>query len=287
MTSSSAPRRFAVVTDSTADLPAGAFERLGITQVPLTVLWDGATFRDKVDLSTADFYARLAASHSLPTTSAPATGEFAQTFRDLLASHEGILAVMLGKAFSATWSVAQAAAQAIAPQRISVVDSGSTTMCLGWLAESAARLADEGAALEDAARQIEALAPRLRLYAAIESLDFLQRGGRIGRAQALAGTLLRVKPMLQVLNGQVLPLERVRTHGAAVRRLVELIGALPGVERLGVLHGAAPAAAEELCAALQARFPATEIETGEIGIVVGVHAGPGVFGVTALTEAEA
>src|SRR5207237_273131 len=146
-------------------------------------------------------------------------------------------------------------AQAVAPDRIRVVDSGTTTMCLGWLAETAARLADEGASPDDAARRVEALAPRLRLYAAIDTLEFLQRGGPIGRAQALAGTL---------------------------RRLVELVEALPHVERLGVLHGAAPQVAEDLRAALHERFPDVEIETGEIGIVVGTHAGPGVFGVTAL-----
>jgi len=279
-------RRFAVVTDSTADLPAGEFERLAIHQVPLTVIWDDQSYRDKIDLTNADFYARLAESRSLPTTSAPAIGDFERLYRALLRGHEGVLAVHVGASFSSTWSVSCTAAHAVDPERIKVLDSGTTTMCLGWAAAEAARLADAGASLERAAAEVEAVTPRLRLYAAVDTLEFLERGGRIGRLQALAGTLLRVKPLLQVGRGQVLPLERVRTHGAAVRRLAELAAGLPSVERLGVLHGAAPRAAAELVAALEQRYPELEIEVGEIGVVLGVHAGPGVFGFTALVGAR-
>ncbi len=283
MTGSTArARRFAVVTDSTADLPEGEFQRLGIHQIPLVVNWEGATYRDKVDLTTAAFYARLAHSPTLPTTSAPPAGDFERLYRSLLAKYEGVLAVHLSASFSSTWSISRSAAQAVDPGRIAVLDSGTTTMCLGWAAAEAARLADTGVELDAAVAHLEHFLPRLRLYAAVDTLEFLERGGRIGRVQALAGTLLRVKPLLQVLRGQVIPLERVRTHGAAVRRLAELAAELPRVERLGVLHGAAPDAARELHAALAARFPGLAIETGEIGIVIGTHAGPGVFGFTAL-----
>lgn len=275
-------RRFAVVTDSTADLPAGAFERLAIHQVPLTVTWDGVSYRDKIDLTTVDFYARLARSRSLPTTSAPALGDFERLYRALLGSHDGVLAVHVGASFSGTWSVSSTAARSVDAERIRVLDSGTTTMCLGWAAAEAARAAGAGESLERAVVRVEELIPRLRLYAAVDTLEFLERGGRIGRVQALAATLLRVKPLLQVVRGQVLPLERVRTHSAALRRLVEIAAGLPSVERLGVLHGAAPEAAQELVAALEQRYPEMEIEIGEVGIVIGTHAGPGVFGFTAV-----
>jgi DegV family protein with EDD domain len=275
-------RSFAVVTDSTADLPAGQFERLQIHQVPLTVNWDGQSYRDKIDLTTAELYARLGQSRSLPSTAAPALGDFEQLYRALLQRHEAVLAVHVGATFSSTWSASSTAAQAVDSARIRVLDSGTTTMCLGWATAEAARLADAGEPMPVAAAAIEALIPRLRLYAAVDTLEFLERGGRIGRVQALAGTLLRVKPLIQVQQGQVLPLERVRTRGAAVRRLAELAAGLPAVERLGVLHGAAPDTARELIAALEQRYPELEIEVGEIGVVIGTHAGPGVFGFTAV-----
>ncbi len=286
MTSDSSPtRRFAVVTDSTADLPAGDFERLRIHQVPLTVNWEGLTFRDKIDLTTSAFYERLAVSRSLPTTSAPALGDFVALYRQLLQSFDAVLSIHVAARFSGTWSVAATAAQNVDPRRIVVLDSGTTTMCLGWLAAEAARLADADTSVTDAENHLRTYIPRLRLLAAVDTLEFLQRGGRIGRVQALAGTLLRVKPIIQVLNGEVLPLERVRTHGAALRRLAEIAAGLPPLERLGVLHGAAPSTAQALVDALHERHLSDSIELGEIGIVVGTHAGPGVFGFTAVLRA--
>jgi DegV family protein with EDD domain len=274
--------RVGIVTDSTADLPASLAQDGSVTVVPLVVSWDNDTFRDKVDLSIDEFYRRLGTSRSLPKTGAPSLAAFEDAFRRQLETHEAVVSVNLPGTLSTTISVARQAAEAVDPRRITVVDAGNVTLCQGWLIEAAARLASEGAGAEDIAAALAAMRPRLRLFAILSTLEFLQRGGRIGRAAALAGTLLNVKPILEVREGEVRPVERVRTLNAAIRRLVELIVGVGPIERLAVLHGAAGDSAHELERQLQPHFPNVPIEHGEIGAVLGVHAGPGVFGTALL-----
>ena len=274
--------RVAVVTDSTADLPPGMAEDLAIRVVPLNVHWEGATYRDKIDLAADEFYRRLAEARELPKTSAPAVGLFEEIYQELLAEHEGVVSVHISARLSGTCSAALAAAQSVAPERIVVIDSRQLSLCLGWLAVEAARLARQDAPLVAVAEHVRRLLPRVNLYAALDTLEFLQRGGRIGRAQALIGSLLSVKPIVQIQDGEVAPVDRVRTRAAALRRLVELTTSLPSIQALGVLHGAAPEQAAALRDELAVRFPGQQIVTSEIGAVIGTHAGPGVYGVAYL-----
>lgn len=274
--------RVAVVTDSTADLPSGMAEDLAIRVVPLNVHWEGATYRDKIDLAADEFYRRLAEARELPKTSAPAVGLFEEIYQELLAEHEGVVSVHISARLSGTCSAALAAAQSVAPERIVVIDSRQLSLCLGWLAVEAARLARQDAPLVAVAEHVRRLLPRVNLYAALDTLEFLQRGGRIGRAQALIGSLLSVKPIVQIQDGEVAPVDRVRTRAAALRRLVELTTSLPSIQALGVLHGAAPEQAAALRDELAIRFPGQQIVTSEIGAVIGTHAGPGVYGVAYL-----
>ena len=153
------------------------------------------------------------------------------------------------------------------------------SVCLGWLAEMAATLARAGAALGDIVERLEEARGRLRILALLETLDFLQRGGRIGRAAALAGTLLAVKPILSVKDGEVAPVERVRTMNGAVRRLVELVVAQGPLERLGVIDADAASNAAQVERQLRERYPDLRVERGELGPVVGTHGGPGLVGV--------
>jgi DegV family protein with EDD domain len=268
-----------VVTDSTADLRPELQERFGLAMVPLIVNWDGQTFRDKLDLSTRDFYQRLRTSKSLPKTGAPSLAAFEAAFREQLERHDAVISVNLASRLSGTYAVARKAAESVDPRRISVVDSGSVSVCLGWLAEMAARGAQEG--LEPAAivERLEEARGRLRILALVDTLEFLQRGGRIGRAQALAGTLLSVKPILSINSGEVAPVERVRTMNNALRRLVELVVASGPIERLGVVDSDSRANADEVDRQLRARYPDMTIDRGELGPVVGTHGGPGVVGV--------
>jgi DegV family protein with EDD domain len=168
------------------------------------------------------------------------------------------------------------------PARISIVDSGSVSIGQAWLVEEAARLAAEGAAPAEIVGRLEQMKPRVRILAVLDTLEFLQRGGRIGRARALVGTLLNVKPVLGVRDGEVHPIERVRTMAGALRRMVELVVGLGSVERLGVVQGAADEHADQVERQLRARYPDLTIDRGELGPVVGTHAGPGVVGVGVL-----
>src|SRR5918911_3304491 len=268
-----------VVTDSTADLQPAVQERLGVAVVPLIINWDGKTYRDKIDLTQAEFYRRLRTTKSLPRTGAPSLAAFEAVFRQQLKQHDAVVSLNLAGRLSGTYEVARRAAESVDPRHIAVIDSGSVSVCLGWLAEMAATLARAGAALGDIVERLEEARGRLRILALLETLDFLQRGGRIGRAAALAGTLLAVKPILSVKDGEVAPVERVRTMNGAVRRLVELVEAQGPIERLGVIHADAPANAAEVERQLRARYPEVTIDRGELGPVVGTHGGPGVVGV--------
>ena len=274
-----------VVTDSTADLPAGLRERYGIGFVPLVVNWDGQTFRDKIDLTTAEFYRRLRTSRTLPKTGAPSLAAFEEVFREQLRQHTAVVSVSLPAKLSGTLEVARRAAQACDPARISVVDSGSVSIGQAWLVEAAARMGAEGAEAPEIVRRLEQMKPRLRIYAVLDTLEFLQRGGRLGRARAFVGTLLNVKPILGIRDGEVQPIERVRTMAGALRRLVELVVGLGSVERLAVIDGAAEDRAVEVEQQLRAHYPELTIDRGEIGPVLGTHAGPGVVGVGVLLAA--
>jgi DegV family protein with EDD domain len=268
-----------VVTDSTADLDVTAQERLGLAVVPLIVNWDGQTFRDKIDLSAAEFYRRLRSSKTLPKTGAPSLAAFEAAFREQLKQHDGVICVNLASGLSGTYDVARRAAESVDPQHIRVIDSGSVSVGIGWLAELAVEQARQGMALDEIAQRVEDARGRVRILALLETLTFLQRGGRIGRAAALAGTLLSVKPILSVKDGEVAPVERVRTMNGAIRRLVDLVASEGPVERLGVIHADSPVYAQEVEQLLHARFPEVSIDRGELGPVVGTHGGPGVIGV--------
>jgi DegV family protein with EDD domain len=271
-----------VVTDSTADLSPDVQERFGLGMVPLIVNWDGQTFRDKLDLTTHDFYKRLRTSKTLPKTGAPSVAAFETEFRRQLSDHGSVISINLAAKLSATYDVARRAAESIDPEHIRVVDSTSVSVGMGWLAEMAATLGRQGVDLPTIVERLEEAKTRLRIFAVVETLEFLQRGGRIGRAAALAGTLLSVKPILSVRDGEVAPLERVRTMGGALRRIVELVKASGPIERLGVVEADAAANAAEVERMLRDHYPDLTIDRGELGPVVGTHGGPGVIGVGVL-----
>jgi DegV family protein with EDD domain len=274
-----------VVTDSTSDLPPEQQERFGVTMVPLVVNWDGETFRDKFDLSTSDFYHRLRVSKTLPKTGAPSLAAFEAAFRTQLKNHDAVVSVNLAGKLSGTFEVARKAAESVDPRRISVVDSGTVSVCLGWLAEMAATWATDGIAPHEIVERLEEARGRIRIFALLETLEFLQRGGRIGRAAALAGTLLSVKPILSVRSGEVVPVERVRTMNGALRRLVQLAADQGPAVRLGIMDADAASSAAEVERQLRVHYPDLTIDRGELGPVVGTHGGPGVVGVGLLLAA--
>lgn len=276
----------AVVTDSTADFPGDAQERLGIVVVPLSVTWDGDTFRDKLDLSTSDFYAMLRQRDSLPKTSSPPAGLFEATYQELLGRVDHVVSVHISGKLSATYDVARGAGERVGGGRVTVIDSGQTTMCQGWLAMRAAELGASGASTEQVVGEVRAWIPRLRLYAVLDTLEYLQKGGRIGRARVLMGSLLNIKPLLTIRDGEAHPVERVRGRSTAMRRLVDVLASQGPIARAGILHGATPEALNELEPLMAERLPGQTFERAEIGSVLGTYAGPGVFGACCLLAGD-
>lgn len=275
-----------VVVDSTADIPPERARELGISVVPLSVLFGDEAFRDGIDLTGAEFYAKLQTSPVMPTTSAPAPGLFEEAYRNAIASGAtGILQIDIGSTLSATYSVAKQVAEMVSAEThvpIEVIDSRTVSAGFGMPAEIVAGEARQGASLADLKAHAESLLSRVRLFATLDTLEFLQRGGRIGRAQAIAGTLLNLKPILQVRDGEVLPLERVRTRGKALERIGQL------VEQLGPLQGLAIVGTDDesrkLLAETMRRFWSGPIAFSDLGPVVGTHAGPGAAGAIAITR---
>ena len=270
-----------IVTDSVADLPPALAETLGITVVPQLVQFGAEGFRDRVDLSADQFYARLAQSRDLPTTAAAAPGQFAQVYAGRLAEGGEVVSLHVAAGLSGVYNAARIGASEF-EGRVHLFDSRSVTMGQGWLAVHAGRAAQDGASALEVVDLCDRLAPRVRVWALLDTLEFLQRGGRIGAAQAFVGSLLQFKPILLIQDSAVHPSERVRTLRKALDRLVELVKAAGPATDLAILHAAAPELAAEVGRRLADHHPADRMVVSEVGPVVGVHAGPGAVGVAAL-----
>lgn len=283
--------RVHIVTDSTADLPAGLVEAEGldITTVPLNVHFGAESFRDKIDLTNEEFFRRLATSPVLPTTSQPSVGDFEAAYRRLAADGGPICSIHISARLSGTFQAATLAADTLGREgaTVQVMDSLSTSLGLGLLVIAAARLARAGAGLAEIVARIERMIPQIHLVFIVDTLEYLQRGGRIGRAQALLGSLLSIKPILRLDEGQVVPLRRERTRARALDALVAIAGDLGQVTTLGVIHSGAPAdaqtLAERLARAVHPPVAPEAILMSEFGPVVGTHTGPGAVGFVAYT----
>jgi DegV family protein with EDD domain len=272
----------AVVTDSTADFAGANPADYQITVVPLTVNWGRDVLRDGIDVTTSEFYLRLRTDRTLPRTAAPPLGIFEEVYQQLLTVYDAVISVHIAARLSGTYGVAGTAARNVDAGRVHLVDSTSTSVGLGWLALRAAQRAQAGASAESILQELAGMIPRLRLFLTLDTLEYLQRGGRIGRAQAFLGSLLNVKPILQLLNGEVLPVERVRTRTASLRRVAEITGTAGPKEALAIVHGDCDSEARALQQDVGRREGTTAAPIVELGSVLAAHAGPGVIGVGCL-----
>ena len=271
-------RSFAVVTDSTADLPHEWRERYGIEVVPLKVLFGKETFRDGVDMNNEEFFRRLAASTSLPTTSAPSPGEFADVYRRLARDHDGCISIHIGAQLSATAEAARVGASSVDGFKVEVVDSQTVSMPVAFLC----RVAAEYETLEAATAAVRSRVPKTRVLALLDTLRYLEMGGRLSRAQAMIGTMLDLKPLLLVANAEIKPVDRVRTRSRAIPRMVDYFkGDLP-VEHMAVMHAQAADEAQQIADALRKDLPGREVTVGQIGCVLGTHTGPKALGLVYL-----
>ena len=271
-----------IVTDSTADLTPEQQQAAGITVVPLNVHFGDQVFRDHMDLTTDEFFRRLKASPQLPRTSQPSVGVFEEAYRKLRQSGDEIVSVHLSSKVSGTYNSALMAAQSVDKDAIEVVDSLSTSMALGFMALDGARLARAGKDRKTISERMQALVPKARVICVVDTLTYLERGGRIGKARALVGSLLNFKPILQLHDGEVVPIGRARGRPQALSRLVELLERDGQISQLAIMHGAAQADAEQLRDRVASSYPGLDILLTETGAVLGTHTGPGVIGFTYL-----
>ncbi|RJO60601.1 MAG: DegV family protein [Dehalococcoidia bacterium] len=275
-----------IVTDSTSDITASLAEELGITVVPLTVFFGHESFRDRIDITTDEFYRRLTQENIYPTTTQPAPGAFADAYQKLLKDNDEILAIVLSSKLSGTYKSAVNAVSIVEGKcRIEVIDSQLTAMSLGLTAISAAKMASKkGATLKEISQAIKLKLPRTNSIMAFDTLKFLAKGGRIGKAQGLLGSLLAVKPVLTLKEGEVTPLTRLRSMSAAADYLYNHVAAMPRVEALAVEHATTPHEADVLVARLGAIYPEENIYRSVVSPVLGTYMGPNVLSVSFIED---
>jgi DegV family protein with EDD domain len=274
-------RHVAIVTDSTAYLPPPAMERHGIIAVPLTVVLGDQAFDEGTEISARSLALALQKRRSV-TTSRPSPELFAETYRRVAETGAtGIVSLHLSAEFSGTYDAAVLAARD-APVPVRVVDTGMVAMALGFCALTAAESAESGGTVDEAVTAAEKRAAGTSAFFYVDTLDYLRRGGRIGAAQALFGSALAVKPLLQLDGGRIEMLEKVRTASRAIARLEEIVAERAGSAPvdIAVHHLAAPERASALADRLRSRVPGlADLHVSEVGAVIGAHTGPGLLGV--------
>ena len=274
--------RIAVVTDSTAYIPPELVQSYSIHVIPLHLTLGEQSWLDGVEIDPPSFYQRLQASPHFPSTSQPNVAAFEKLFRELALNFEGVVAVLISDDLSGTIDSAVAAAANMPEFPIEIVDSRGTSVMLAFTALAAARAAAEGKDLAAVAGAARELVGRVQLYFVVDTLEYLHRGGRIGAASKLLGSALNLKPILQIRDGIVKPLTKVRTRGKALQKLFELLEEQlqgDGPIHMGVLNVAAPDEAESLRQELEKRFRPVEMLMVEASPAIGAHVGPGAVGV--------
>jgi len=269
----------AIVTDSTADLPSQLTKSRSITVVPLTLNFEGRSLLDGVDIRPSEFYRKLPNATTHPTTSQPSAGQFAETYARLLSDHDEIVSIHISEKLSGTYASAVQGAEMTDAKRVHVIDSQLVSMSLGLLTLAATEMAAQGSSAASIAERVTSMREKVQTYFSVATLEFLRRGGRIGRASAMLGSVLQVKPVLCIRDGLVTPLERVRTFDRALNRIIQLTREVDRGKGLCVIVGHADAEADAERVA-QALDPVAEtLMIQPLGPVVGAHAGPGVVGV--------
>jgi DegV family protein with EDD domain len=277
-------RPVGVVTDSSADLPDGVLDRNRIALVPLQVVFGDTTFRDRVELTPAEFYRRLHQAVELPTTSQPTPEDFVRVLRDAREEADEVVAVLLSASLSGTFGSAQTAVRTAGLSGVHLVDSRSASLGLGMLALRAAELADAGGKGREIARELERVRGQSGMLLTVDRFDNLQRSGRVSRGKAWIGGMLDVKPILSLdAAGQVVPADRVRGRDQVMPRVLELLELRlrprPEAVRLGVAHAEAPEVAERVRAALVAAYQPRDCFVTLATGVLGTHVGAGAWAI--------
>jgi DegV family protein with EDD domain len=279
-----------ILTDSTAYLPKDLVASHPIRVEPLTLNWEGKTYRDGVDISAEEFYKRLMRASSLPTTSQIAAGEIERALNELLAEGYDVLMLLISSGISSTYYTAASVAELYPADRVAVIDTKLVSMALSFQVLAAARKAAAGGSLAECKRIAEQTYPHIGVYFTVDTLKYLAAGGRIGTAKRIMGAALKVKPMLEIRNGRIELVESVISRRKAIQRLLGLVeegiaGRKP--VRISVFHALARDTADYLMAECQKRFDPVELILSEVSPVVGCHVGPGTVSIAFQAGEEA
>lgn len=279
--------KIAIVTDSTANLPAEWVEQYDVHMIPLQIHWENDTFRDGVDITPSDFYARLSHSKTLPTTSQPSVQDFLQVFESLADQADGIIVPLISSGISGTVASALAAAREFTRIPVEVIDTHITSTGQVLIILAAARAAARGESLQEVKRAANEVVQRLQVFFAVDTLEYLYRGGRINGASRYMGTVLDIKPILFFNSeGKIDALERVRTKRKALQRLIFLAEQQANGQpvNVGIVHANVPQAAQKFRDEVAQRLNCKEIFIGEFSPVISVHVGPGTIGIALYAE---
>jgi DegV family protein with EDD domain len=277
-----------IVTDSTADLPLEFAHALGISVVPLSVIFGEEVCREGVDISQDLFYDKLIHGKEMPTTAAPSVGDFLEVYEPLLKETDEIVSIHLSSKLSATYNNACQAAQVLADRgaRIEVMDSRVVSLGLSFATMAAARVAREDGDIDRIKAAVDSTVRRIRIYILLDTLEYVRRGGRIGRARAFLGTMLRVKPLLSLRDGEVHPEERLRTKARAIERLFQIATSYPNIREVAIGYSTNPQDAHDFERRLAEVMPHVNIWVTRVGPVIGTHGGPGILGIGLLEGEE-
>jgi DegV family protein with EDD domain len=267
-----------IVTDSGADLPSQLAEELGITVVPIYVRFGEEVYRDRVDISEDEFYERLTHDPVHPNTTQPTPQDFADVYQKLSQEAEGIISIHITSKLSGTYNSAIQAKKMIGGKcPIEVVDSETLTMSLGLIVIVAATAAKAGGSLEQVVEEVKQTIPKVHLLFLLDTLKYLAKGGRIGKAKALLGSVLSVKPILSIKDGELVPVSQVRTRAKGMDKLFEFAKNAADIQDLAVVYNTTPDEAQALAERIGSVFDKEKIRMARVGPGLGVHGGPGVM----------
>ena len=274
--------KIAVVTDSTCDLPKKIIEKYNISVVPLNVHFGEDTFLDGIDLKSDEFFQKLANSEFHPTTSQPSVGRFLEIYNDLLKTHDYIISIHISDKLSATFNTALQASNQLSNEKIQIIDSKNGTLGLGSLVHKIAMLNDSEKDFENLVTNAQNLVEKAEFFGLVPTLEYLAKGGRIGKAQEFFGSLLKVKPILSAVDGEINSVGKVRTLNKGIDYIVDIVKEKK-IETLFVVHASHLERANLLIQKLDGIIDEKNIVISEFGPVVGTHLGPGAFGVGFIT----
>jgi DegV family protein with EDD domain len=282
--------RIAIVTDSVACIPRELVEKYGIYVAPVHITWDRTPYLDGIDITASEFYTRLKTSKTLPTTSSAIQGEFIKIYESLKGKVEGVVTVVLSGNLGAAYTSAMNAKEIVKDLPIEIIDSRTAMAAQAFIVIEAAKAAVAGADMKKIVEIIQASIPRVYVLWAMNTLEYLRRGGRVSIPQALLASWLKVKPIIEISDGKVVPISKTISKTKAIEKMLSIIGTKvngTGKLHISVLHGNVPEEAEQLEKEISSRFKYVELLRTEITPVIGTHTGPGTLGIAYFQEVVA